>query len=66
MLYRKFTSLGGLFLAAIVSLALVNARHNNTVAKVDFGATVRATSPVYDAAVAPASDAGIKAFRIPI
>jgi len=32
----------------------------------DFGRTVRATSPVFDARLAPASDAGVKAFRIPI
>ncbi len=66
MKYRKYMSVGVLFLAAAVSLALVNNRHDNTVAKVDFGATVRGTSPSYDAAVAPVGDAGIKSFRIPI
>ncbi|HZK79091.1 MAG TPA: multicopper oxidase domain-containing protein [Gemmatimonadaceae bacterium] len=66
MLYRKYVSLGSLVVIAVGSMAWVNARHNNTVASVDFGATVRATSPAYDAAVKPAADAGIKAFRIPI
>jgi nitrite reductase (NO-forming) len=66
MRYRKYTSLAGLFGAALISLALVNNRQNNTIAKVDFGSTVRSTSPAYDAAVAPVADAGVKAFRIPI
>ena len=43
MKYRKYISLGGLFLAATISLALVNNRQNNTVLKVDFGSATRST-----------------------
>jgi len=50
--------------AAIV--ALTAARRGATVERIDFGAVVRATSPAFDARLAPASDAGIKEFRIPI
>ncbi|HEY2377237.1 MAG TPA: multicopper oxidase domain-containing protein [Gemmatimonadaceae bacterium] len=33
---------------------------------VDFGQVLRATAPVFDARIAPASDADVKVFRIPI
>ena len=38
----------------------------DTVESVDFAKTIRATSPAFDARLAPASDAPIKQFRIPI
>lgn len=66
MLYRKYISLVALVVISVGSMAWVNGRHNNKVASVDFGSTVRATSPAYNASIAPASDAGIKSFRIPI
>jgi nitrite reductase (NO-forming) len=49
-----------------VVLLLTGARKNVRVESVDFDHVVRATSPAFDARLAPASDAGIKAFRIPI
>ena len=46
--------------------ALTAARRSDRVESVDFGKTVRSTTPTYDARLAPASDAGVKEFRIPI
>lgn len=69
MLSRKYIFLAIVTAVGIVSIgsiALLGARRSNTIESVDFGATVRATSPAYDAVLAPASDAGIKEFRIPI
>lgn len=48
------------------SLAVTGARRGQTVKTVDFDKTVTATRPVYDARLAPVSDADVKAFRIPI
>ena len=52
--------------AGVAIVALTAARREATVERIDFGAVVRATSPAFDARLAPASDAGIKEFRIPI
>ncbi|HKN64728.1 MAG TPA: multicopper oxidase domain-containing protein [Gemmatimonadaceae bacterium] len=41
-------------------------RRNSRVERVDFGTVVRATTPAFDARLAPVSDAGVKEFRIPI
>ncbi|HEU5478520.1 MAG TPA: multicopper oxidase domain-containing protein [Candidatus Tumulicola sp.] len=49
---------------AVTAASRDSARH--AVDVVDFGKTVRATSPAFDARLAPASDAPIKQFRIPI
>jgi len=48
------------------ALALNAATKNSIVERVDFGVTRRSTSPTYDASLAPASDAAIKEFVIPI
>ncbi len=48
------------------AFALTAARRGDRVERTDFGKTIRSTTPTYDARVAPASDAGIKEFRIPI
>ncbi len=48
------------------TLALIAARREPTVERVDFGRTITATSPAFDARLAPVSNAGIKEFRIPI
>ena len=48
------------------AFALTAARRSDRVERTDFGKTVRSTTPTYDARIAPASDAGIKEFRIPI
>ncbi len=42
------------------------ARRTPQVARVDFGVTGTAVSPAFDARVAPAADAAIKEFRIPM
>jgi len=47
-------------------LGLTAARHGDRVERVDFERVVRATSPAYDARLAPVVDAPIKEFRIPI
>ena len=49
-----------------VVVLLTAARKNVRVERIDFDHVVRATSPAFDARLAPASDAGVKAFRIPI
>ncbi|MGE5098981.1 MAG: multicopper oxidase domain-containing protein [Deltaproteobacteria bacterium] len=51
--------------AVIVALTAA-ARREPTVERIDFGKIARATSPAFDARLAPASNAGIKEFRIPI
>ena len=48
------------------AFALTGARGSASVEVVDFGKTVTATRPAYDARVAPVSDARIKEFIIPI
>lgn len=48
------------------AFALTGARGAASVEVVDFGKTVTATRPAYDARVAPVSDARIKEFIIPI
>ncbi len=59
------SSVAGLGLIA-VSLALTAARRGERVMRVDFDKVVRATSPAYDARLAPVAAAPIKEFRIPI
>jgi nitrite reductase (NO-forming) len=46
--------------------ALTDGRSGSSVEIVDFGKTITATTPAYDARVAPASDAAVKEFIIPI
>ncbi|HEX2718432.1 MAG TPA: multicopper oxidase domain-containing protein [Gemmatimonadaceae bacterium] len=57
-------------LAAVAVLGgfavLTAARRNETVEVTDFGRKITATTPAYDARLAPASGAGIKEFIIPI
>lgn len=57
-----------LALAALAgsTLALTASRRHDAVERVDFDRTIRATSPVFDARLAPVSDADVKQFRIPI
>jgi nitrite reductase (NO-forming) len=49
-----------------IALTLTAARHGDRVERVDFDKVVRATSPAYDARLAPVVDAQVKEFRIPI
>jgi nitrite reductase (NO-forming) len=46
--------------------ALTGARGGPAVERVDFGTTITATNPAYDARLAPASEADVKEFVIPI
>lgn len=48
------------------ALLVTAAKRGERVQTVDFDKVVRATQPAYDARLAPASDADVKAFRIPI
>src|SRR5215217_7650195 len=52
--------------AAIGGTSLVGARRGDSFEYTDVARVVRATTPAYDARLAPASDADVKAFRIPI
>ena len=52
--------------AAAVALSVTAARREPGVARVDFGKTITATRPVYDARVPAAADPTIKEFIIPI
>lgn len=68
MLSGKFIS-SSLLVIAIggLSVTLVAAGNSsNTVVRTDFDKVITSVSPAYDARVAPAADAGIKEFRIPI
>jgi nitrite reductase (NO-forming) len=51
---------------AATILVLTAARTNARVERVDFDKVARVTSPAFDPRLAPASDAGVKEFRIPI
>lgn len=55
---------GAVLLAGV--FAITAARRGDRVVRVDFDKAVRATSPAYDARIAPVADAPIKEFRIPI
>ena len=67
MLNRPIVTTGiALASAAIAFLAVTAARRTPTVERVDFDRVARATTPAYDARLAPASDADIKDYRIPI
>jgi nitrite reductase (NO-forming) len=65
---------GTTLLTALITTAALTAAGGITgheirsreIERTDFGKSVTTTSPVYDAALAPASTAGIKEFRIPI
>ncbi|HZS58499.1 MAG TPA: multicopper oxidase domain-containing protein [Gemmatimonadaceae bacterium] len=69
MTTRKTTLLAiGVVVAVLSDVLLSHAdtRRRKTIDAVDFGRTVHATIPVYDARLTVASPAHIKAFRIPI
>src|ERR1051326_8517240 len=52
--------------SGVVLVALTAARTEPKVERIDFGKVVRPTRPAFDARLAPASDADVKEFRIPI
>jgi nitrite reductase (NO-forming) len=73
MRYRSITATAGAVLTLGTGiLALTGARavtdfgRRDAVERVDFARVVRATTPAFDARLAPASDAQVKEFRIPI
>jgi nitrite reductase (NO-forming) len=49
-----------------VGVALTAARRGDVVERIDFHTTVTATRPAFDAGIAPASDANVREFIIPI
>lgn len=60
---------GGLATVAALgtaALAITTNTAANEVERIDFGTTVTATAPAFDARVMPASDARIREFRIPM
>ncbi|MEX1183232.1 MAG: multicopper oxidase domain-containing protein [Gemmatimonadota bacterium] len=60
---------GGLALAAALgtaTVAVTGGAASNEVDRVDFGKVITATSPAFDARVAPATEARVKEFRIPM
>jgi len=67
---KRTKILAGLTITGVLTLAVVgftdNAVRANKVSRIDFGKTITATTPVYDASLPDMSDAGIKEFRIPI
>ena len=61
-----FGGVTGVGLVAAAAVALIAATAAPEVERVDFGVTETATVPAFDAAVAPASKARVKEFRIPM
>jgi nitrite reductase (NO-forming) len=61
-----FTSAAALAVIGAGGLVMTAARRGPTVETVDFARRVTATTPAFDARLAPPSNADIKAFRIPI
>ena len=47
-------------------LTLAAAKRSTRIERVDFGTSIRATTPAYDARLAPATNATVREFRIPI
>ena len=63
---RIFTTLTIAVGAAGIGLGFARRGSEREIERVDFGRTITATSPAFDARVAPASRATIKEFRIPM
>ena len=67
MRYRSFLAPSIALLALTGgAVGLTAARRSPSVERVDFDKVVRATTPAFDARLAPVSDAEVKEFRIPI
>jgi nitrite reductase (NO-forming) len=60
--------IGGLTSAVVAAagLGFATREYRPAVERIDFGMTPRATDPVYDARLEPASSAPVKEFRIPV
>jgi nitrite reductase (NO-forming) len=63
---RSLIAAASVAVLGLTALAMAPSWRAPEVDRVDFGKTVTATSPAYDAALPPASSAPIKEFRIPI
>ncbi len=63
---RPLIIVASVAVVAMTAIAMAPSWRAPEVDRVDFGKTVTATTPAYDAALAPASAAPIKEFRIPI
>jgi hypothetical protein len=62
-----FGALSAAIVVAASAVALLSAaRRHDTVSRVDFGLMRVATSPAYDARLAPATDANVREFIIPV
>src|SRR5688500_18598166 len=67
MRYRKLVSSAvAVTMLGLAGVALTAARRGDTIERTDFHSVVTATAPAYDARIAPASDANIREFIIPI
>ncbi len=64
--FRLPFAVGALAMLGLAAIALAPSPRTPAVDRVDFAKTVTPTTPAYDAALAPASPAPIKEFRIPI
>jgi nitrite reductase (NO-forming) len=58
--------LAGVAALGVTVIALAGAGGEPAVEQIDYGVTVTATDPAYDARLAPASDARVREFRIPM
>ena len=63
---KLVSSIVTLSILGVAGFTFTTVRSRPGVDRVDFGKTITATRPVYDARVAPASDPSIKEFIIPI
>jgi nitrite reductase (NO-forming) len=61
-----FAMLSAIVVVAGSAAALLGAARGDKIERIDFGVTRVATAPAYDARLAPASDATIREFTIPI
>ena len=61
-----FAMLSAVIVVAGSTAALIGATRGDTIERIDFGVTRVATSPAYDARLAPATDATIREFIIPV
>jgi nitrite reductase (NO-forming) len=67
MRFRSYTTMALAALTLGTGFLVLTARvSTKRIEVVDFGKRIRATNPAFDARLAPASDADVKVFRIPI
>jgi nitrite reductase (NO-forming) len=64
--FSPFATLSAAIVVGAGAVALLDASRGDTIERIDFGVTRVATSPAYDARLAPATDANVREFIIPI